>query len=96
LLQAIARTGSIRQAAKEMGMSYKRAWSLVQALNALGPEPMVVKEVGGKHGGGARLTPFGEHTLKVYAQVENHLKACVTELEQWLIWPQKEVNDEQN
>ncbi len=85
LLEAIARTGSIRQAAKEMGMSYKRAWTLVQALNALGPEPMVEKEAGGRSGGGARLTPFGERTLAVYHGLQQDLARQAQELEaRWL------------
>jgi len=85
LLEAIARTGSIRQAAKEMGMSYRRAWTLVQALNALGPTPMVEKAAGGRSGGGARLTPFGERTLAVYHGLQQELARQAQALERrWL------------
>lgn len=85
LLEAIARTGSIRQAAKEMGMSYKRAWTLVRALNALGAQPMVETEAGGRSGGGARLTPFGERTLAVYHGLQQELARQAQQLEErWL------------
>ncbi len=96
LLEAIARTGSIRQAAKEMGMSYKRAWTLVQALNALGPQPMVEKEAGGRSGGGARLTSFGERTLAVYHGLQQDLSEQAQALEaRWLAqWLDEEQHDE--
>ena len=81
LLRAIEQTGSIRQAARQLGMSYKRAWSLVEALNALGPEPMVVKEAGGRHGGGTVITDYGRATLALYEQVEAHLKRCAQAIE---------------
>jgi molybdate transport system regulatory protein len=75
LLQHIAATGSIRSAAKEMGMSYQRAWQLVQVMNALFRGPLVVVSRGGGTGGGARLTPVGEEVLRRYAHME---AACVT------------------
>lgn len=81
LLRAIEQTGSIRQAARQLGMSYKRAWSLVEALNALGPEPMVVKEAGGRHGGGTVVTDYGRATLELYARMEAHLKRCAEAIE---------------
>ncbi len=81
LLRAIEESGSIRQAAQRLGMSYKRAWSLVQAMNRLGPQPMVIRETGGRHGGGARLTAYGRRTLAVYAEVEAAMIRCAREVE---------------
>ena len=63
LIERIGRTGSISAAAREMGMSYRRAWQLVEALNAAYRGPVVTTAVGGKRGGGARVTPFGGHLL---------------------------------
>ena len=57
LLDAIARTGSIRAAAAELGMSYMRAWTLVKTMNAAFRAPLVEKERGGAAQGGAQLTP---------------------------------------
>jgi molybdate transport system regulatory protein len=75
LLHHIAATGSIRTAAKEMGMSYQRAWQLVQVMNALFHDPLVAVSRGGGTGGGAQLTPTGEEVLRRYARME---QACVT------------------
>jgi molybdate transport system regulatory protein len=75
LLRHIAATGSIRSAAKEMGMSYQRAWQLVQVMNALFREPLVAVSRGGGTGGGAQLTPVGEEVLRRYVRME---QACAT------------------
>jgi molybdate transport system regulatory protein len=96
LLQAIEQTGSIRQAAQRLGMSYKRAWSLVEAMNALGPEPMVVKEAGGRRGGGAVLTDYGRSTLQLYARLSARMQAAAAEMEEeiaaWARGQWKEVH----
>ncbi|MGK0673892.1 MAG: winged helix-turn-helix domain-containing protein [Halothiobacillaceae bacterium] len=77
LLEAIAEKGSISQAAQSIGMSYKRAWQLIKELNSLGDSPMVITETGGLHGGGARLTPRGEHAIKLYREFEAEFAAFV-------------------
>ena len=59
ILEGIAVTGSIAAAGRRMRMSYKRAWSLVEALNATFAEPLVTSSRGGEKGGGAALTPAG-------------------------------------
>ena len=74
LLRHIAVTGSIRSAAKELGMSYNRAWLLVAAMNSLFRGPLVVSTRGGGTGGGAVLTPLGEEVLGLYARME---KTCL-------------------
>ena len=56
LLSAIAETGSISKAAKQMGMSYKKAWEMVNALNAQTVRPVVIPQTGGDRGGGSTLT----------------------------------------
>jgi molybdate transport system regulatory protein len=71
LLEAIARTGSISAGGRALGMSYRRAWLLVDALNATFEEACVKAAAGGAHGGGAALTPFGEHLLAAYREIES-------------------------
>jgi molybdate transport system regulatory protein len=71
LLDHVARTGSISAAAKAMDMSYRRAWLLLDDLNASFKTPVVIKTKGGKGGGGgAILTPWGETVLKLYRRIE--------------------------
>jgi molybdate transport system regulatory protein len=70
LLAAIVETGSISAAGRSLGMSYRRAWLLIDAVNTMFDEPSVVAVVGGAHGGGASLTPFGERLLAAYRKVE--------------------------
>ncbi|QUM88606.1 TOBE domain-containing protein [Moritella sp. 36] len=67
LLQQIQACGSISQGAKLAGMSYKTAWDSVKDMNTRLPEPVVNSEKGGKGGGGAKLTLFGERLLQMYA-----------------------------
>jgi len=66
LLELVRATGSISEAAREMEMSYRRAWALVKETNEAFPEPLVERTVGGAHGGGARLTSLGEKVLAAY------------------------------
>lgn len=66
LLEGIRDSGSIAAAGRRMGMSYKRAWQLVETLNGYFRSPLVVAATGGKAGGGARLTRLGEQVLARY------------------------------
>jgi len=70
LLHQIADTGSISKAASRMGMSYMRAWTLVQTMNACFREPLVTAARGGKARGGAGLTQTGRKALELYHQIE--------------------------
>ena len=70
LLAQIAACGSISQAAKAAGMSYKTAWDAVEAMNALAGSPLVSRSVGGKGGGGARLTQEGEQLVAAFARYQ--------------------------
>lgn len=70
LLEAITATGSISAAARSLGMSYRRAWLLVDELNRALMKPAVLAGAGGRHGGGAALTPEGEELVRRYRSVE--------------------------
>ena len=70
LLEAIRDTGSITQAGIALGMSYRRAWLLVDDMNNCFREPVVAAQTGGSHGGGATLTPFGKRLIDQYRAIE--------------------------
>lgn len=70
LLQGIADTGSIAAGGRRIGMSYKRAWSLIEEMNLNFDAPVVAAAKGGAHGGGATLTELGEMVLKRYRNIE--------------------------
>ncbi len=70
LLERIAATGSIAAAGREMGMSYKRAWMLIETLNAMFRTPVVESSRGGPGGGGATLTTMGHAALAEYRNLE--------------------------
>src|SRR6516162_5256007 len=69
LLESIRDSGSISAAARDMGMSYKRAWVLLDSINKAFAEPVVTAAPGGAGGGGASLTPFGIEVLKRYNRI---------------------------
>jgi len=71
LLERIRDTGSISAAGRQMQMSYKRAWTLVETLNATFAEPLVDSTRGGPKGGGARLTAAGQAVLAQYRSLES-------------------------
>ncbi|MCB2110861.1 MAG: LysR family transcriptional regulator [Defluviimonas sp.] len=71
LLEAIAETGSISAAGRRMGMSYKRAWSLVETLNAMFRSPLVSSSRGGAGHGGAALTESGAEVLRLYRAIQS-------------------------
>ena len=89
LLEAIAREGSITAAARALGMSYRRAWELIDDLNGIFGQPVVESKSGGKKGGGATLTPLGLSLISRYrameraaaAATEPHLVALLKELQ---------------
>ena len=70
LMELISKHGSISAAGKEMGMSYRRAWLLVDEINGIFREPLVEKQMGGSGGGGARLTEFGRDVVSRYRSIE--------------------------
>lgn len=70
LLEAIQRTGSLTAAAKSIGMSYRRAWLLIDELNRALKIPAVESAKGGEHGGGSVLTSVGEKLVQQYRSIE--------------------------
>ena len=70
LLEAINARGSLSAAAKEMGMSYMRAWTLVKELNHDPEHPMIEMSRGGAGGGAASLTSFGAKILRLYQEMD--------------------------
>ena len=70
LLERIRDTGSIAAAGRQMNMSYKRAWMLVEAMNATFRDPLVNSTRGGPNGGGARLTEAGQTVLAQYRSLQ--------------------------
>lgn len=69
LLEHIESTGSINQAAKEMGMSYKKAWEIVSRLNSMSKEPMVVTATGGEKGGGSSISVAAKAMIEYHRQL---------------------------
>jgi molybdate transport system regulatory protein len=70
LLEGIERTGSLSAAARALGMSYRRAWLLLHSTNEGFSEPVVELSVGGKDGGGTRLTDFGRQLVSDYRRFD--------------------------
>ena len=66
LLRQVRHTGSISQGAKLAGISYKSAWDAINEMNQLADESLVDRSTGGKGGGGAVLTPYGERLIQLY------------------------------
>ncbi|MDB6068649.1 MAG: Molybdenum-binding transcriptional regulator, ModE family protein [Pedosphaera sp.] len=70
LLAHLIETGSLKEAARRLGMSYMRAWKLVQTMNVCFREPVAVSERGGKAGGGMKITATGRRALALYQEME--------------------------
>lgn len=75
LLREVAATHSISAAARALGMTYKHAWLLVDSLSQAFGRPVVETAIGGKGGGGARLTELGTRLVECYAAIEARLHA---------------------
>jgi molybdate transport system regulatory protein len=74
LLEQIERSGSISQAARDLGMSYRRGWLLIESLNDSFWEPVTTAMKGGKGGGGATLTPLGREVIRAYRAFEKNVQ----------------------
>ncbi len=77
LLEAIAQTGSITSSAKKLGMSYRRAWLLVDETNRCLVRPAVLTATGGQRGGGTSLTPVGVELIRRYRALERQIGVAV-------------------
>jgi molybdate transport system regulatory protein len=84
LMEHIVATGSISAAGRAMDMSYRRAWLLVDALNHMFKEPVIESQRGGKQGGGAGLTPFGEELLARFRGMEALMRETLQADLDWL------------
>ena len=74
LLEAIERKGSINAAAKEMGMSYRKAWAQLQVMEKSAPFPLLIRRVGGKDGGSSTLTPETKSLMKQFEQLRERVR----------------------
>ena len=74
LLKTIAKHGSINKAAKSIGMSYKKAWKLVNAMNKESGQPLVIRTAGGVDGGGTQLTESGMQAIEQFSLLNKKLK----------------------
>jgi molybdate transport system regulatory protein len=79
LLEGIRTSGSLSEAARRLGISYRRAWLLLDSLNSSFDVPTTVNSVGGRGGGGAELTPFGLLLISRYREVESRLNEVARE-----------------
>lgn len=77
LLEAIEETGSISAAGRKLGMSYRRAWLLVDSLNRIFGAPVVMTQAGGRAGGGAELTEFGREIVSRYRAMEREARQAL-------------------
>lgn len=78
LLRQVAETRSIAAAARMLGMPYKRAWLLIDALNQGFGRPVVDTATGGKGGGGATLTPLGQELVARYVALEERINTAIS------------------
>jgi molybdate transport system regulatory protein len=74
LLEQIEACGSLSEAARRLRFSYRRAWMLIDSMNRLWPRPLVHTAVGGKRGGGTRITEPGRQVLAAYRDMQIHLE----------------------
>jgi molybdate transport system regulatory protein len=84
LLRAIAQSGSINQAAKHVGLSYKGAWQMIERANNLAPKVLITTATGGSKGGGTCLTAAGQSLLQLFTRLESQHKLFLQQLNQSL------------
>jgi molybdate transport system regulatory protein len=84
LLEHIETSGSLSQAARELGMSYRRAWLLLDDINRMFADPATTTSVGGSGGGGAQLTSLGRALIKVYREIESAAEKAAGARIAWL------------
>lgn len=79
LLKLVEETGSIAKAAKAMGMSYKKAWRMIDEMNTFGQSPYVITYKGGQQGGGTEITERGKQVIEAYQKLNQRLLAVLQE-----------------
>jgi len=80
LLNEIAECGSLSGAAKKLCISYQHAWTLIEEMNQSAPSPLVSKQRGGSHGGGAIITTYGQQILADYRLIEAKIQKLVSQI----------------
>ena len=89
LLAEIDGTGSINQAAKNVGLTYKGAWEMIERANNLSPKTLVSSAIGGRTGGGTRLTPAGKNFLQLFIQIQEEHGRFLEQINQRLVGNQE-------
>src|SRR5512137_1966903 len=84
LLRSIDQSGSINQAAKQTGLSYKGAWQMIERANNLAPKVLITTATGGSKGGGTCLTAAGKSLLQLFTRLEHQHRQFLQELNQSL------------
>ena len=86
LLKLIKEKGSINAASKELKMSYQQAWTFIHQMNELSPIPLVIRQRGGAHGGGADVTKFGDRSIVEFEKLISQYNAYRDEMSEklWL------------
>ncbi|WP_303317930.1 LysR family transcriptional regulator [Flavivirga abyssicola] len=72
LLKAIHETGSLSKAAKSLNISYKKAWQLLDSVNKSAKKPVTINSIGGKGGGGAELTEYGQSLINAFDEINKN------------------------
>jgi len=80
LLARVERTGSLNQAAAEMGMSYNKAWRLIRTLEDRLGFPLLVRQVGGTAGGGSQVTPQARRLMRQYTALREDVEKTLAQL----------------
>ncbi len=84
LICKIKNLKSLRKAAEEMGMSYRKAWYSINQINTLAASPVVILKRGGKNGGEAEITEYGERLIVFYHKLEQDLAEFIKDKSQAL------------
>ena len=80
LLQEIIQCGSLSGAAKKLKISYQHAWTMIDEMNRVAPQPMVIKQRGGANGGGAEISEYGKNILKEYYMILAQVNKVVSQI----------------
>jgi molybdate transport system regulatory protein len=80
LLNEIIQNGSLRSAAKKLKISYQHAWTMIDEMNRIAPEPLVIKQRGGANGGGAEISIYGTKMLKEYKLIEVQVQKVINQI----------------
>jgi molybdate transport system regulatory protein len=92
LLAAVETTGSINQAAKDVGLTYKGAWEMIERANNLSPQLLISTAVGGRQGGGTQLTAAGKGLLNLFLQIQAEHQQFLAQINQRLVNDQEVIH----